>query len=75
TLGSHLNRVHVFDYPWQVGACLVMHSDGLTTQLDTRALPGLHRKHPTLMAAVLYRDFLRGRDDATVVVARESRLR
>jgi anti-sigma regulatory factor (Ser/Thr protein kinase) len=73
TLGSQLGRVHVYEYPWHMGASLVMHTDGLTSQLDTRAFPGLHSKHPTLMAAVLYRDFLRGRDDATVVIAQQSR--
>jgi hypothetical protein len=27
--------------------------------------------HPTLIAAVLYRDFARGRDDVTVLVLRQ----
>jgi hypothetical protein len=33
--------------------------------------PGLFAKHPSLIAGVLYRDFNRGRDDVTVLVARE----
>jgi len=32
--------------------------------------PGLASRHPALMAAVLYRDFHRQNDDATVLVSR-----
>ena len=46
------------------GSLAVMHSDGLTTHwpIDRYADVG---RDPTLIAAVLYRDFHRGRDDAT----------
>ena len=37
-----------------------------------RATPGCGMRHPALIAAVLYRDFSRGRDDVTVVVAKEA---
>jgi hypothetical protein len=33
--------------------------------------PGLYQRHPTVMAAVLCRDYDRGRDDVTVVVAKQ----
>ena len=46
-----------------------MHSDGLTARWDLRAYPALARRHPGLVAGVLYRDFNRGRDDATVLAA------
>ena len=36
--------------------------------LAPRHLPGLPRRHPSLIAGVLYRDFTRGRDDVTVLV-------
>jgi hypothetical protein len=32
--------------------------------------PNLAARHPTLIAAVLYRDLTRHRDDATVLVAK-----
>jgi hypothetical protein len=48
-----------------------MHSDGLATQWNLGAYAGLQTRHPSLIAAVLYRDFVRGRDDVTVVVARD----
>jgi anti-sigma regulatory factor (Ser/Thr protein kinase) len=53
---------------WPAGARLVMHSDGLSTRWRTESYPGLARLHPALLAGVLYRDFGRERDDATVIV-------
>ncbi len=50
-----------------------MHSDGLQTRWNLSTYPGLSRKHPTLIAAVLYRDYSRKRDDVTVVVLRQNR--
>jgi hypothetical protein len=49
-----------------------MHSDGLNTHWDIDRYPGLFQRHPSLVASVLFRDFRRGRDDATVVVARQT---
>jgi hypothetical protein len=48
-----------------------MHSDGLATQWNLDQYPGLADRHPSLIAGVLYRDFARGRDDVTVVVAKK----
>ena len=47
-----------------------MHSDGLISHWKLDAYPGLALRDPALVAAVLYRDFQRGRDDVTVLVAR-----
>ena len=44
-----------------------MHSDGISTHWDLADYPGLAARHPALIAAVLFRDLSRGRDDATVV--------
>jgi hypothetical protein len=38
----------------------------------TADYPGFTRRHPGLVAGILYRDFRRERDDATVIVARHS---
>jgi hypothetical protein len=48
----------------------VMHSDGLNTNWSVDTYPGLLRRHPAVIAGVLYRDAARGRDDACVVVGR-----
>jgi anti-sigma regulatory factor (Ser/Thr protein kinase) len=70
TLGQHLHRVQEFTYPWDAGKVLVMHSDGLASRWDLAAYPGLLHKPPSVIAAVLHRDFSRGRDDVTVLVAK-----
>jgi hypothetical protein len=49
-----------------------MASDGIGSRWDLAGYPGLAQRSPTLVAAVLYRDFQRGNDDATVVVLREA---
>jgi hypothetical protein len=53
----------------------VMASDGIKTQWRLDSYPGISRRHPTLIAATIWRDFGRGRDDATVVVAQAPALR
>ena len=70
TVGHVMHRVQEFTYPWSRGACLIMHSDGIMTRWRLDAYPGLVGRHPGLVAGVLYRDFTRGRDDATVVAVR-----
>jgi anti-sigma regulatory factor (Ser/Thr protein kinase) len=74
TVGHMLHKVQEFTYPWTADACLVMHSDGLGSRWRLDAYPGLVHRSPALIAGVLYRDFARGRDDATVLVARPRRL-
>jgi hypothetical protein len=69
-VGQVMPNLQEFTYPWPTGALVVMHSDGVTPHWNLDAYPGLAHRHPTLIAAVLYRDFTRGRDDATVVVVR-----
>lgn len=69
--GHGAMRVQTFSYPWPEGGLLVLLSDGIASQWSIDAYPGLRQRDPALVAGVLYRDFARGRDDATVVVARE----
>jgi hypothetical protein len=70
TAGHMAARIREFSYPWPSDGILVMYSDGLATSagLDSRPKLGVH--DPALIAGVLYRDFARGNDDATVVVAK-----
>ncbi|HTM51454.1 MAG TPA: SpoIIE family protein phosphatase [Bryobacteraceae bacterium] len=62
-----MRTVQEYAYPFPEGAVAIFHSDGLATHWNLSAYPGLGNCHPTLLAAVLYRDFKRGRDDVTVV--------
>jgi anti-sigma regulatory factor (Ser/Thr protein kinase) len=68
--GHEVHRIAELEYPWPQGGTLVLHSDGLSAKWNLEAYPGLATRHPSLIAGVLYRDFRRQRDDATVVVAR-----
>ena len=70
-VGQEARKIAEFTYPWTARSLLIMHSDGLTARWDIRNYPALLQRHPALVAAVLYRDFSRGRDDMTVLVARE----
>jgi anti-sigma regulatory factor (Ser/Thr protein kinase) len=72
-VGHELRRVQEFLYPWTPESLIVMASDGLMTQWTLDPYPGLLSHHLSIAAAILYRDFSRGRDDTTVVIAREGR--
>jgi anti-sigma regulatory factor (Ser/Thr protein kinase) len=73
TLGMNIERVQEFTCPWNDDSVLVMHSDGLATRWSLERYPGIWTKTPSLIAAVLHRDFCRQRDDVTVLVARAAR--
>lgn len=70
TLGAQMRPPTVFDYPFAEDAVAILASDGISTQWDLKDYPGLLNRHPAVIAAVIHRDFARGRDDATVLVAR-----
>ncbi len=71
TAGHTAPRIQEFSYPVPRQSILVMHSDGLGSSWDLAAFPGLRTRHPSVIAAVLYREANRRRDDVTVVVAKE----
>lgn len=68
--GDRAPRIQQFSYPVATEAVFIMHSDGLSTHWDLDAYAGLLARDPSLIAGVLFRDFKRDRDDATVVVAK-----
>jgi anti-sigma regulatory factor (Ser/Thr protein kinase) len=70
TLGHTVRTISEFTYAWVPDALVILNSDGLQSQWSLSAYPGIAARDPSLIAAVLYRDFNRGRDDATVVVAK-----
>jgi anti-sigma regulatory factor (Ser/Thr protein kinase) len=71
TIGHDARRLQEFTYTWPEHGILVLHSDGVDTRWRIATNPGLARRDPTVIAAALYRDHRRGRDDATVVVLKE----
>jgi len=70
TAGLTAPRLQEFTYEFRSGGLLVMHSDGLSSGWSLDRYPGIARHDPSLIAALLYRDFARHRDDATVLVVR-----
>jgi len=69
TAGHNARKIQSFEYPFANGL-VILHSDGLSTTWTLDRYPNLDASHPTLIAAVLYRDFGRRRDDATVLVGK-----
>ncbi|HEX4085112.1 MAG TPA: SpoIIE family protein phosphatase [Chthoniobacteraceae bacterium] len=67
TIGLNARGYRVFTNPWPADAVLFMASDGLKSQLQWNRYSGLIERPPGLIAGVLYRDHLRGRDDATAL--------
>jgi anti-sigma regulatory factor (Ser/Thr protein kinase) len=70
TIGHQLHKIQEFSFPWNSQSMLIMHSDGLNTRWDLKPYPGIWNKHPALIAALLFRDYSRERDDVTVLVAK-----
>ncbi|QJD60779.1 ATP-binding protein [Pseudomonas sp. gcc21] len=66
-VGVQFRKAHTFVYAEANAQLLVMYSDGLQSRWDLGDYPALAMQHPATVAAVLHRDFCRGRDDVTVV--------
>ena len=69
TAGHNARKIQAFEYPFAAGL-VILHSDGIASSWTLDRYPNLAARHPTLIAAVLYRDLTRHRDDATVLVAK-----
>jgi anti-sigma regulatory factor (Ser/Thr protein kinase) len=69
-VGHNVHKSQEYRYAWPKGALLVAHSDGLESQWNIAAFPGLARCHPAMIAAMLFREHSRRRDDVAVIVAR-----
>lgn len=68
-VGHAMRRADELALPWEGGGMLLMYSDGLRTQLQLDQFPGLFVRPPAVIAAMLYGQYKRGRDDASVLVA------
>ena len=70
TIGHQIRKVAGFEYDYDPGDVLIMHSDGLSARWSLADYPQLRATSPSCIAGVLYRDHSRDRDDATVLVTR-----
>ena len=68
TAGSGTREAALRAFPWPADGMLILHSDGLSSRWELDDYAGLRRRHPALIAGVLFRDHRRLRDDVTVVV-------
>lgn len=67
-VGHNAGRIREVEYAWEGALLAVFHSDGLSAKWDLETYQGLATRQPMMIAAVLYRDFKRERDDNLVVV-------
>ncbi|MFI8231760.1 SpoIIE family protein phosphatase [Streptomyces sp. NPDC085900] len=74
TLGTHLPvpSTRVQRCAWEPGSMLVLVSDGIRSGWSLEDHPRLAQRHPSVVAAVVHRDYARPSDDATVVVVRDT---
>ena len=70
TVGAVARQIMGFQYPFKGEALVILHTDGLSGSWSLDKYPGLAQREPALIAAVLYRDFGRRRDDALILVVR-----
>jgi serine phosphatase RsbU (regulator of sigma subunit) len=70
TLGLNQKRAQQFEYQREPGMVLIMYSDGVSGRWELKNRADLLSRHPAIIAAAIYRDYGRERDDATVVVVR-----
>lgn len=71
-VGYQIRSIRGTQRPWSRGDTIVLSSDGLSSRWSMIRYPDLLLRHPVVTASVLFRDFARDTDDATVVVAREA---
>jgi anti-sigma regulatory factor (Ser/Thr protein kinase) len=70
TVGYNMRLVREVSVQWTARSVMILTTDGLSTRWNLNRHPGLVQHHPSLIAAVLHRDFARDTDDATVVVVK-----
>lgn len=70
TIGLEYRTPKSLTLPLASDSLVILHSDGLQTRWKLENYPGLQSRSPGVIAGVLYRDFTRHRDDATVAVVK-----
>ncbi|MBC7464878.1 MAG: SpoIIE family protein phosphatase, partial [Bdellovibrio sp.] len=70
TAGLQVSRSKSVTQEWNQTGYLIFHSDGILGRWNLSVYPGILRKHPSILAGVLFRDFARCNDDATILVIR-----
>lgn len=71
-VGTNMQKVQEFVHKWTDESLVIMHSDGIGTRWSLDNYTGLEKCHSSVIAAVVHRDFTRGRDDSTIVVIKRA---
>jgi anti-sigma regulatory factor (Ser/Thr protein kinase) len=71
-VGHQMSRLHEVTIPWTPESLLLAHTDGVSTKWKLDSYPALRMHDPALVAAVLYRDHGRERDDVTMLAFRSA---
>jgi serine/threonine protein phosphatase PrpC len=73
TIGTSLAvpRTRPVEVPWERGSTLLLWSDGIRSGVDLDEHPDILTRDPSVIAALVHREFRRGNDDATVVVVQD----
>jgi anti-sigma regulatory factor (Ser/Thr protein kinase) len=66
--GHQAGTIRQFEYTAPPGAAVILHSDGISTRWEPRALPCLNATDPLVVAAALLAEAGTHRDDAGVLV-------
>ena len=69
-VGHQVHKAKSFTYEYSPNDLVILHSDGLTTHWKLDDFPGLVARSAGIIAAMMYKHFKRGKDDATVLVLR-----
>ena len=71
TIGLNLpGSMNSSSFPVENNQYLIMCSDGIQTRWDLSKYPSILKYDNTVLAAAIYKDFTRGNDDASVLVAK-----
>ncbi|HEX3745963.1 MAG TPA: SpoIIE family protein phosphatase [Bryobacteraceae bacterium] len=69
--GHQAVRMREFEYRWARPSIVVMHSDGVSSRWQFSTYAGLAGKRASMVGAVLFRDWRKMNDDATILVGRQ----
>ncbi|RAV98707.1 anti-sigma regulatory factor [Pseudochryseolinea flava] len=58
------------EYKLEKNQSLIMSSDGIKTRWDINKYPAVHRFDPFVLATSIYKDFTRGNDDSSILIAK-----
>jgi hypothetical protein len=71
TIGLNIpNSIKISEYPLEKNQYLIMCSDGIRTRWDISKYASVQRFDPFVLAACIYKDFTRGNDDSSILIAK-----